>query len=107
MRIMPMSLLCLLVATGCGDDAPQVPKSSLAACSFTDACALAEEACNISQLCGPPAPGEELYCQPEKGDRKCHRRCERDTDCGTGETCREVEASRRTDVMESITLCMG
>ncbi|MFY2558074.1 hypothetical protein ACN469_10620 [Corallococcus terminator] len=105
MRLLLLSLLCLVSSAGCGDDKSEDPNSSLAACSFTDKCASADEACYVSQVCGPPAPNEELYCQEEKGDRKCHRRCQDDDTCGPGETCREVEWIQRTDVVESTTLC--
>ncbi|SDE85718.1 hypothetical protein [Myxococcus virescens] len=105
MRLSLMSLLCLLVSAGCGDDTSQLPNSSLAACSFTDACANADEECYVSQVCGPPAPDEELYCQAEKGDRQCHRRCQDDGACGPGETCRAVEWVKRTDMLTTTTLC--
>ncbi len=104
MRLPLMSLLCLLFCVGCGDDKSDVPNSSLAACSFTNACASADEACFVSQVCGPPA-GEELNCQAEKGDRQCHRRCQDDNACGPGESCKEVEWVKQTDMLTTITLC--
>ncbi|AGC43812.1 hypothetical protein MYSTI_02496 [Myxococcus stipitatus DSM 14675] len=102
MRLRLLSLLCLLFTPGCGDDAP---RSSLAACSFTDACADAQEECYVSQVCGPPSSNGNLYCQEEKGDRQCHRRCENNDSCGPGESCKTVELVKRTDVLTTTTLC--
>lgn|GEM_PF-3027884 len=105
MRLPLMSLLCLVFFAGCGDDDSKVPNSSLAACSFTGKCASADEACYVSQVCGPPGPNSELYCQPERGDRKCHRRCESNEACGPGETCEEVQWVQRTDTLDSASFC--
>ncbi|NVJ20021.1 MULTISPECIES: hypothetical protein [Myxococcus] len=106
MRLSLISLLCLASFTGCGDDESKVPNSSLAACSFTDKCASADEACYVSQVCGPPVPDEELYCQEEKGDRKCHRRCEGNAACGPGESCQEVEWANRGDTLNWAFFCI-
>ncbi|NTX16087.1 hypothetical protein HUA76_35490 [Myxococcus sp. CA056] len=103
MRLTVLSLLCLMFTPGCGSD---VPKSSLAACSFTDKCASAEEVCYVSQVCGPPASNGESLCQQETGDRKCHRRCQDDDACGSGESCETVRWVQRTDILSNTTLCI-
>ena len=103
------ALLCLVTSVGCGDsedsDSNGVPRSSFAACSFTQACADAAERCYVSQSCGPPAQDEPLTCRAEEGDRQCHRTCEGDTACGEGETCRAVDVSNRTDTFSQVKLC--
>jgi hypothetical protein len=105
------ALLGLLTSVACGDSDDSgdsdARRSSLAACSFSEACADAEEQCYVSQVCGPPAGTDAPYCWPEEGDRQCHRRCESDASCGPGEECREVELVNRTDTLDSATLCFA
>ncbi|MFY2560631.1 hypothetical protein ACN469_23715 [Corallococcus terminator] len=86
---------------------PEVPRSSLAACSFSEACANAAERCYVSQEC-PPAVPEGMdagTCGPEMGDRLCHQRCASNGTCGAGEHCEQVSITMRSDYGERVALC--
>ena len=108
MRLTALALLCLLPTLGCGDDSEKtrVPRSSLAACSFTEACQVAEERCHVSQVCYPPVGTDPSVCEAEQGDRQCHRRCDNNAPCGEGERCQEVRLVRRSDMIESGFICL-
>ncbi|QSQ26742.1 hypothetical protein JY651_18230 [Pyxidicoccus parkwayensis] len=111
-----LAALLLLAISGCNDSdsndspdsgIPEVPKSSFATCSFSEACANAAERCYVSQECPPAsAPGTDAgTCAPETGDRLCHRRCDSDGTCGASEHCEEVFISMRSDYSERVSLC--
>ncbi|MFP2903904.1 hypothetical protein ACLESD_02285 [Pyxidicoccus sp. 3LFB2] len=83
-----------------------MPRSSLAECSFTDPCEDPAETCNVSQVCFPPFEGQPSVCEEEKGDRRCHRKCDYGAACGSGESCSHVQRANRSDIIESDELCM-
>ncbi|WP_164017844.1 hypothetical protein [Pyxidicoccus trucidator] len=105
MRLLTLALLCLLAPLGCGDEISSAPRSSFAACSFTDPCEDPEESCFVSQVCYPPYEDQPSVCEDEEGDRQCHRRCDDGASCGMGERCSQVQRVNRTDMLDTAELC--
>ncbi|RJS17718.1 hypothetical protein DRW03_27425 [Corallococcus sp. H22C18031201] len=108
MRLSLIAPLVLFLSAACDDSESSVRSSSLAACSFDDACSDPGERCNVSQECMPyglDGGGWNPGCQKEEGDRRCHRRCD-DGVCAKGETCQWALLSPRSDYADQIKLCL-